>query len=243
MVELVSRMAAGDRSAARGRAGLHGADRSADGAECEALARGFAGTEAEPLARSVAVLAVLSGAGNPAFRYRSVYEFLLREGLGFDCKPLPPDVCAGAPGLCYANCRAIALRRRARYAYCEGIASADHGIPIQHAWLLDLVDGRAVDPTWRGEPTARAYIGVVVDPRYLAAAFRRSGCVLDDWRARRPILTGEAGDAWRHDWHRLQAARPVERCAAPQAAALAAVTRRRAEAPGRCGRARPRARG
>jgi hypothetical protein len=170
-------------------------------AEYRALAqRRFADTAAEPLARSTATMAALCEAPNPALRYQSVYEILLREGLAFKVKARPRDMRAGIAGRCYANCHAIAARRGTRYAYCEGIAFADFGMPVEHAWLLDLTDGRAVDPTWDEEPT-QTYLGVVVETNYLEAAFARSGRVLDECCGRQPVLTGEAGHTWRHAWH------------------------------------------
>jgi hypothetical protein len=177
-----------------------GASEAAARPSYEALTRRFVGTSAERLAHTLADLADTGAPLRAQFRYRSVYEFLLREGEIFDLKRLPQGVGAGTPGRCYAKFHGLATRYPERYAYCEGIAAADYGVPLEHAWLLDLVDGRVVDPTWHDE-SAGPYLGVAVALEYLTSALCRSGCVLHDWRARHPILTGEAGETWRHHWH------------------------------------------
>jgi hypothetical protein len=177
-----------------------GASETAARPSYEALTRRFAGTSAERVAHTLADLAETGGPLSARLRYRSIYEFLLREGEGFELKPLPQGAGAGTPGRCYANCHELATRYPERYAYCEGIAAAGYGVPLEHAWLLDLSDGHVVDPTWHDE-SAGLYLGVAVAPEYLTSAFCRSGSVLHDWRARHPILTGEAGETWRHHRH------------------------------------------
>ncbi|MFC0385144.1 hypothetical protein [Muricoccus vinaceus] len=165
----------------------------------KALARRFAGTAAEQFAYTLVWIAGTEPTRRARRRYHSTYEFLLREGQHYELKDRPSSLDAGIPGRCYANCYKVAMRAPERYAYCEGMAEAD-GIPFEHAWLLDLQDGRIVDPTWLDD-TAGAYIGVAVARSYLATAFRRSGRVFLEQGSRNPILTGEAGETWRHGQH------------------------------------------
>lgn len=165
-------------------------------------AQRFTGTRPAELALSIARVAVMtrmpSPAGGPPPRYRSVEEVLLREGLAFELKSLPLDVTISKRKQCFSNCYERAISS-GKYAYCEGVALVEPGFPpISHAWLLDLTDGRAFDPTWR--TPGEAYIGVVIDEAYLAAAFPRAGCVIDDVEGRWPILKGAAGNSWRHRW-------------------------------------------
>jgi hypothetical protein len=143
--------------------------------------------------------------GSESFPYRSISHFILKEGIAFEAKSLPPDVKRGFLKQCFFNSRAISVRRKSRYAYCEGFATPGFAFPVHHAWLLDLKDGKVIDPTWshddRGiERGAFSYLGVVIDHAFVMETFKRSGCVLEDWKGGFPILTGGAGDRWRHSW-------------------------------------------
>ena len=171
---------------------------------CAIAAQRFVAPSSYQLALSIAQLAVMmhmplsSRSPRQRYRYRSVEEFVLREGVAFATKAPPRDVSMGETKRCFSNCFKRALLSR-RYAYCEGIALAEQGFPpMRHAWLLDLTDGLAFDPTWR--PSGVAYIGVVIDKAYLAAVFPTAGSVIDNYRARWPILAGTVGDTWRHRW-------------------------------------------
>lgn len=162
----------------------------------------FAGELPCLLARLIAQFAVLMRRTPtprfPQLRYRSAEEFLLREGLAFRLKEPQRNVTMGERKQCFRNCYKRAVFSR-RYAYCEGMALGEPGHPpYRHAWLLDLTDGLAFDPTWRTR--GDAYIGVVIDEAYLAAVFPRAGCVIENVQARWPILTGAAGHSWRHRW-------------------------------------------
>ncbi len=140
------------------------ADEETDFEDSEVLAefyraiatRRFAGTSSAHLALSIAKVAVVTQMPptprGPQLRYRSVEEFVLREGLAFELKAPPRDVAMGQRHQCYANCYKRALAGR-RYAYCEGMALGQPGFPpLGHAWLLDLTDGRLTCPRRSGPP-------------------------------------------------------------------------------------------
>ena len=84
---------------------------------------------------------------------------ILKHGRWFEGKARPGDVALGVPHQCRANAQRAALAEPDRWDYAEGfgIHPADP-FAVQHAWVVDTVDGRAVDVTWDRPGTT--YYGV-----------------------------------------------------------------------------------
>lgn len=93
----------------------------------------------------------------------SLFEEALLD-IGQEMKPLirPRHIKRGRPNLCYANCQQLVLHSDT-LKYVEGYAvAADDrisGCPIPHAWIIDDIDGRAYDPTWKD--VGWYYLGIV----------------------------------------------------------------------------------
>lgn len=102
----------------------------------------------------------------PGWAHSSAEEFVLRHGTRFEMKPKPDGVRWGITGQCYANAHnEIQRHSDPYYVYVEGYAMSVHGLVVQHAWILDELDGKAFDPTWK-PPRAglclNDYVGVVI---------------------------------------------------------------------------------
>lgn len=75
--------------------------------------------------------------------------------------PLPEGMTRGPMKNCYQNSQ---QRITGDLFYCEGYAcSRALGIPVEHAWLLDL-NGNVIDPTWEG---GDFYFGVPFDMHFV----------------------------------------------------------------------------
>lgn len=59
--------------------------------------------------------------------------------------------------------------------YVEGVAcsSVADWYPIEHAWLVDGVSGRVIDPTWGAREGGASYFGVVFSDTYRVLDFAR----------------------------------------------------------------------
>lgn len=174
------------------------------GATRELVAR-YDGTGCEQLAQYLAQTASLRGDGPQGWAYPSYEHLALQRGRSFTTKPLPEGIPRGLPKHCYDNARAAAAVEPERFAYCEGWASPGSGIPVRHAWVVDLEDGIALEPTWReglGRGGQPMYIGLVIQLDHMLDALDRSGTVLDDYMADHPILRGAVPEAtWLHPAH------------------------------------------
>ena len=100
--------------------------------------------------------------------YRSMGEFVLRNGRNFEPAPLPPDVKRGKMKECYLNAGQLSTRNPDRFIYCEGYALGV--IPVMHAWCVDL-EGRVVEPTWKD---GTEYFGVAIKHGYLIRMMQRT---------------------------------------------------------------------
>lgn len=114
-------------------------------------------------------------------------SLVLRHGQSFDVshkwsKSLPLE--RGPAQECFRNCTLAALNNP-QFIYCEGVADAV--IPVDHAWVMDSITGRAYDLTWK---EGAGYFGLAFDT---------------DWLRRRIISSshyGILGDLrdWRRGW-------------------------------------------
>lgn len=100
-------------------------------------------------------------------------RFVVRQGvISQPLEKLPKSVKKAKKGECFTNAYNLALY--SGYQYVEGYAtSADFGILIHHAWVLDK-DGRVVDNTW-DRPAACQYMGVKISNEDLEAETSKNG--------------------------------------------------------------------
>lgn len=112
--------------------------------------------------------------GQPAGWDTTPAKMLLAEGRGYQQDDGTYAGPAGTPKECYANAGRKALNDD-RYTYVEGYVTT-HGIPIEHAWVVDRASGRIKDPTLRGNTaTVNGYYGVPFTTEYLRSTVLRTG--------------------------------------------------------------------
>jgi hypothetical protein len=105
-------------------------------------------------------------------------RFILEHGSAFTPDA---DTLAGprdTPGQCYMNATHLAQRNH-HLRYVEGQVLC-HGVPIDHAWCVDVNTGRIIDTTLRADSTAHAariteYFGVPFETDYLRRTTIRAG--------------------------------------------------------------------
>ena len=114
------------------------------------------------------------------YRYRNVYDFVLREGRFFEPQPRPDLITLRHIGECFRNAFLTMMRTGLQYA--EGYAVVSSKIPVLHAWNVDA-EGSVIDSTW--EPVGSAYFGIVL-PLSIVRGAKTS--VLDDWENGWPLL-------------------------------------------------------
>lgn len=121
--------------------------------------------------------------------------FVLKYGSEMPHKPLPKGIPKGRPKFCFKNAFDICNDNPERYVYCEGYGYGAV-IPIQHAWALDIEDGKVVDNTWAGgraNPSPGVfYIGVPIKMSYVRRVLleKKTYGVLDYWEQRWPLVRG-----------------------------------------------------
>lgn len=91
-------------------------------------------------------------------------EFVLSRGVLMVGDRLPDGVRRGVARECFRNATELFVDAPDRYVYCEGFGTTPRlrQLPIHHAWCLDKLTGRVVDPTWK-DPEACEYFGVAFD--------------------------------------------------------------------------------
>lgn len=136
-------------------------------------------------------LAFLTGlrAETPAgWRYSSTAALLAAEGTRFP-EPVLSDE-RGLPKQCFKNAGNAAINNHRRFLYCEGVAviSVDLPLPVEHAWIWDLEEGRAVEVTW--ETPGPEYLGIAFTTDFMRGMALARGVwgILDS----RVMLTEEA---------------------------------------------------
>lgn len=125
------------------------------------------------------------------WRYSSTAALLAAEGTRF-----PEPVLSASPGLpkqCFRNAGNVAINEPDRFLYCEGLAviSVDLPLPVEHAWVWDLQEQRAVEVTW--ETAGPEYLGIAFTTDFMRgmALAREVWGILDS----RVMLTEEADPA------------------------------------------------
>jgi hypothetical protein len=91
---------------------------------------------------------------------------VLDKGRFFNPRPFPKRF--GEPlknNLCFQNATDLAFSN-ARYLYCEGDCFL-FGIPIHHAWNLDVATGKIVDITLGRDRAVLGYYGIVFDTEFV----------------------------------------------------------------------------
>src|SRR4051794_40728183 len=69
------------------------------------------------------------------FRYRWIEDFVLRHGIAYEPRPLPPSIRRGPMKGCFRN--AYRLSKREGLTYVEGYALDRSGMITLHAWCAD----------------------------------------------------------------------------------------------------------
>ena len=114
------------------------------------------------------------------YRYRNVYDFVLREGRFFEPRPRPDSITLRHIGECFRN--AFLTMMRTGLQYVEGFAVVGSKIPVLHAWNVDA-EGTVIDSTW--EPVGSIYFGIIL-PRSIVERAKTS--VLHEFENGWPVL-------------------------------------------------------
>jgi len=121
----------------------------------------------------------------------TILKYLTKYGKVYKSKVCPQNIKRGEVGDCFDTCTVNALKTE--YYYVEGMArDPRNGEWILHAWLTDVKDKHAYDPTWRNvvegkeKPVPTEYIGITISIEKLAKFLRESGyksVIANGWRA------------------------------------------------------------
>ena len=127
----------------------------------------------------------IPGIDRPGYHYRSIPDFLIREGQEFTIGKRPSWCKQGIIKMCYSNARKLVKRFPTRVWYAEGYACGI--MPVSHVWCIDKATGLVIDPTWEA---GTEYHGIFVDTEYLIRHDRDGGgdSIIDDWQNGWPIL-------------------------------------------------------
>lgn len=122
-------------------------------------------------------------------KYVSYYAALLDLGDGKPGSTRPQGVRKQRDRQCYQN--SWHASQINGWAYCEGYAlSGDLGIPVMHAWNLDLETDQVIDLTWR-HPEKAYYWGMII-PHETAMQLMLYhgvyGVLASDYRLGAPLL-------------------------------------------------------
>ena len=99
-----------------------------------------------------------------AWRYAGKEAAILAEGIhAVGPLHLPEWVDKGPRGYCYQTAMRAAVEHD-HLRYVEGYALFQ-GIPLEHAWVYDMVTGAHYDPTW--DQDGSEYYGVVFDTSFI----------------------------------------------------------------------------
>jgi len=99
------------------------------------------------------------------WKYCSAEECIIEEGVFATASELPDWINRGELKQCYRNASNLAISH-ANLRYVEGYG-VFRGIPVQHAWVYDMVTGLHHEVTWPEE--GREYYGVVFDTAYITS--------------------------------------------------------------------------
>lgn len=92
----------------------------------------------------------------------------------------------GQLGECYRYALDASLER-ADLAYCEGQATGSAGIPLEHAWCININTGVVYDPTWKGKYRGTGYCGIPMSNKFVLmslAATEYRGVLCNLWMAK-----------------------------------------------------------
>lgn len=124
------------------------------------------------------------GMKRDGYKYVSMYDFVLREGIEFK-EVMPAWNCShrGAMKECYMNAFNLAMQD-SDMIYCEGMACGI--IPVFHAWCVDI-KGRVYDFTWKD---GHEYLGIPFATYFvMKTIFKREYYgMIDDWQNKWPLL-------------------------------------------------------
>jgi hypothetical protein len=112
--------------------------------------------------------------GQPNFN-----RWMLENCRTFEPKERPSGWRLGQLGNCFQNAFEIVTDRwprSNRYVYCEGLAWTGKFIPVDHAWVVDTEDDKAIDITWRHSQRKNAqYFGLTFQTEYVVTTVTKRG--------------------------------------------------------------------
>jgi hypothetical protein len=147
---------------------------------------------------------------------------ILQYGAVFSTKPCPEELVGEGMGLCYRNAFLATMMDSDRFAFVEGIAHKF--APVPHAWVLDLEDGLAFDPTWTADDMDLEYVGIPFSWHYAMGAMQKRGSMLGgdgfdyDTRDPSPVLRTKP-KTWLHQAFSVVRSGGITRKAAMRVAA------------------------
>ncbi len=151
-------------------------------------------------------IATAHGARHDDWAYATYEHLVLAEGHEFERKPLPTQFRKMREKMCYQNAYHCVTRDYDdQYLYVEGYARGI--IVVEHAFVLDLEDGKIFDPTWpRDNDHDGGYYGIVFPTQYMIETTSRTGCyglLGNDWMDDHNLLRNGRSE-WEHyplpDW-------------------------------------------
>lgn len=126
--------------------------------------------------------------GRDNMQHRSFESLLLAHGIWFQPQRLPSGYRRMAIKQCYTNAYHLALNDP-ELIYVEGYAMCV--IPVLHAWVVKVGSHKVIDPTWESIGGGAAYLGIPFQLKYLNRVMARSGCAIDNYKDRFPIISGK----------------------------------------------------
>jgi len=125
------------------------------------------------------------------YPYVNRLDYVLRNGGFYDPAPTPGGMFAGVPRKCYANAQLLTTLRD-DLIYCEGLATSDCGLTLEHAWCVSTA-GTVIDNTWH--PIGTVYFGVAFTKKFLLEyrkkyKGRQNVALIDNWQDDWPLIRG-----------------------------------------------------
>ena len=120
-----------------------------------------------------AYIDVMAQAGKGSSLEETPGSLLQKHGRGFYFDQDTYKIKHGDQGLCYQNAGRLALYEGHKYTYVEGFVSV-HGVPIQHAWVVEKATGKIKDPTIKDAEGIGGYFGIPFKEDYVRTVALRS---------------------------------------------------------------------
>lgn len=145
--------------------------------------------------------------------YVSIMDFVAQHGQAYEVGRWGTMYRRGQMKECFGNSYHCAIADGLRYV--EGYAIPGNvPFPVHHAWNL-TPDGKVLDVTWGN--TGIAYLGIEFSIGRMDDAINKgSGCVIDDWQRRFPLLQQRwTGEDFTKKWRKSKSYKFIQQCGAP----------------------------